>query len=86
MIGLEWSAARGALEAGGDRLLTTPQAGELLGLSPRTLEDWRMRGGGPVFRKLGRRRVLYRLSDLVAYVDDAGRVNTGGGFPAESGL
>lgn len=39
------------------RGLTTRQAAEVLGVSPRTLEDWRLRGGGPVYRKVGRRLV-----------------------------
>ncbi|WP_287459260.1 helix-turn-helix domain-containing protein [Sphingomonas sp.] len=39
------------------------EAADFLRLSPRTLEKYRVRGGGPPFRKLGR-RVVYALSDL----------------------
>jgi hypothetical protein len=39
------------------------EAADFLRLSPRTLEKYRVRGGGPPFRKLGR-RVIYALSDL----------------------
>ena len=60
-----------------DRLVSTEEAGALLGISPRTLEDWRLRGGGPVFRKLGRRVVRYLVSDLRAFIEDAARANTG---------
>jgi excisionase family DNA binding protein len=43
--------------------LTTPEAAEYIRLSRRTLEGFRVRGGGPVFVKAGK-RCLYRLSDL----------------------
>lgn len=59
-------------------LLTTAQAAAHLGLSPRTLEEWRLRGGGPVFRKLGRRTVRYAQSDLADFIQVSARVNTGG--------
>jgi hypothetical protein len=39
------------------------EAADFLRLSPRTLEKYRVRGGGPSFRKLGR-RVVYALCDL----------------------
>ncbi len=73
MSGDEWASAGEA----GNRLLSTPEAGRLLGVSPRTLEDWRLHGGGPLFRKLGRRLVRYLASDLQAFVEEARRANTG---------
>jgi len=39
------------------------EAADFLRLSPRTLEKYRVRGGGPPFRKFGR-RVVYALADL----------------------
>lgn len=63
------------------RLLTNAEAAERLGVSPRTLEDWRLRGGGPVYRKLGRRLVRYSPDDLDAFVGEGARTNTGGGVP-----
>jgi len=39
-----------------------------LRLSPRTLEKLRVLGGGPRFRKFGR-RVRYALADLDAWAD-----------------
>lgn len=39
------------------------EAARFLGLSPRTLEKYRVLGGGPRFRKFGR-RVLYAAGDL----------------------
>ena len=62
--------------------LSTRQAGEWLGLSPRTLERYRVTGEGPVFHRFGS-RVRYLLVDLEAWAstrrrkstsDDGGRV------------
>ena len=50
------------------RYLTNDEAGAFLRLSPRTLEKQRVIGGGPRFRKFGR-RVMYALSDLEAWAD-----------------
>ena len=36
------------------RLVDENEAADLLGLSKRTLQAWRVRGGGPPFLKLGR--------------------------------
>ena len=44
--------------------LTTEQAAGALGLSRRTLEGWRVSGGGPSFVKLTRGVVRYRPEDL----------------------
>ena len=45
------------------RYLTNSEAAAHLNLSPRTLENWRVLGGGPRFRKFGR-RVIYAVDDL----------------------
>lgn len=50
------------------RYLTNDEAATHLRLSPRTLEKQRVIGGGPRFRKFGR-RVMYALSDLEAWAD-----------------
>ncbi len=55
--------------------LTTSEVATLYRQSTATLATWRCRGGGPCFVKLGR-RVLYRVSDLDAWVAKAGRANT----------
>lgn len=44
-----------------DPLLTTDELAELLGLPAKTLADWRSRGIGPPYMKLGR-HVRYRPS------------------------
>ena len=64
-----------------ERLLTTAEAADRLGTSRRTLEDWRLRGYGPVYRKLGSHLVRYDPHDLDRFIADAARINTGGGRP-----
>jgi hypothetical protein len=56
-------------------LLPTRYAAARLGLSPRTLERWRVLGTGPVFRRLGR-AVRYALVDLEAFAAARVRVST----------
>jgi len=50
------------------RYLTNDEAAEFLRLSPRTLEKQRVIGGGPRFRKFGR-RVMYAVADLETWAD-----------------
>ena len=50
------------------RYLTNDEAADFLRLSPRTLEKQRVIGGGPRFRKFGR-RVMYALADLETWAD-----------------
>jgi len=59
-----------------DRLLTEKQAARYLGFSPRALQNWRLRGGGPLFVKISNRAVRYRLSDLIQWVERRVRTNT----------
>ncbi|MFT3719263.1 helix-turn-helix transcriptional regulator [Pseudorhodoferax sp.] len=51
------------------RYLTNDEAADYLRLSPRTLEKQRVMGGGPRFRKFGR-RVMYAVADLDAWAAD----------------
>lgn len=53
------------------RYLTNDEAADFLKLSPRTLEKQRVVGGGPRFRKFGR-RVVYAVDDLVAWAEARG--------------
>jgi excisionase family DNA binding protein len=45
------------------RFLTQQRLAELLGVSERTLERWRVEGHGPKFVRVGR-RPLYRIADV----------------------
>jgi len=49
--------------------LDNKQAADFLKISPRTLEKHRVKGGGPRFRKLGR-RVVYAVADLEAWANE----------------
>ena len=55
--------------------LTTEQAAAHLGLSPRTLERYRVRGGGPPFVSYCN-RVHYLRDDLDTWVDERRRLST----------
>ena len=53
------------------------EAAAMLGVSPRTLANWRTQGIGPAFVRIGavHSRTLYRLDDLKAWLDN-NRVET----------
>ena len=55
--------------------LTTRQAADHLGLSPRTLDRYRVSGGGPVFHRFGG-RVRYLRADLDAWAATRRRRST----------
>lgn len=59
-----------------DALLFQSEAAYLLGNSERTLEAWRLHGGGPPFIALGRRTVRYRRGDLLAWIAARRRQST----------
>lgn len=53
-----------------DKLLTEKQAAPIVGFTVRTLQQRRYQGLAPDYVKLpGTRSVRYRLSDLLAYVE-----------------
>jgi len=55
------------------------EAAAMLGVSPRTLANWRTQGIGPAFVRVGavRSRTLYRVDDLNTWLDN-NRVETSG--------
>ena len=55
--------------------MTTAQAATYLGLSPRTLESYRCRGGGPPYYDLGG-VVRYLLSDVIEWASKRRRRST----------
>ena len=57
-----------------ERLLTSQEAADFLGLTTRFLEMRRFKGGGPPFIRVSGRCVRYLTSDLRAWV---------GGTPAD---
>jgi excisionase family DNA binding protein len=58
-----------------ESLLDTSSAADFLNISSRTLETWRLTGGGPAFVKVGR-RVRYHRSDLESWLADRRRTST----------
>ena len=56
------------LLTGSNRQLEPKAAAAYLNVSVRCLEEWRKRGTGPKWRKVGK-RVFYSVSDLDAYRD-----------------
>jgi len=66
---------RAALPEGGRRFVPTAHAAGYLGLSPRTLEKLRVRGGGPTYAKFGR-RVVYAVEDLDRWAAERRRDST----------
>ncbi len=59
-----------------DALLFTAEAAYLLGLSPRTLEALRLRGGGPPFVAVTPKAVRYRPRDIENWIVERRRVST----------
>ena len=59
-----------------ERLIRQDEAARLLQVSPRTLEAWRYRGGGPRYVKLSARCVRYAPSDIEAWQQDCKRRHT----------
>lgn len=55
--------------------LTTQEAADLLSLSKRTLETWRITGNGPRYYKLGR-AVRYSVIELETFQQQAIRKHT----------
>ena len=52
-------------------LLDEREAAAILGASVQTLRNWRWRGEGPRFRKIGLRMVRYSRADLQTFIEGA---------------
>jgi hypothetical protein len=59
-----------------DALLFPAEVAYLTGLSLRTLEAFRLRGGGPVFVVLGKRAVRYCRGDVIEWIAAGRRRST----------
>lgn len=57
------------------RYLSTPEAAQLLCLSPRTLEKHRLFGTGPSYRKIGG-RVIYASADVLRWAENGAKAST----------
>ena len=52
-----------------DDLLTSSELAGTLKVSERTPENWRLKGTGPPFVRIGGRRILYRWRDVLEYLE-----------------
>ena len=59
-----------------DVLIRQEEAARLLGVSPRALEAWRYRGGGPGYIRISGRCIRYRRSDIMAWIAERERHST----------
>lgn len=66
-------------------LLTEKEAARLLGFSYRTLQAWRVRGGGPPFIKVSPACVRYLRADLLAWTEAHRRYSTSDSGPDAGG-
>ena len=57
-------------------LLTEKEAAELIGFTPRFLQERRFRGGGPRYVAISARAVRYRPEDLEKWAADRLRTST----------
>ena len=59
-----------------DSLLLPSEVAAILGVSVRTLEGWRLRGGGPAFVQISARACRYRRSILEIWITARERKST----------
>ena len=58
-----------AIKADLGMLLSTAEAAQLIGLDPKTLENWRALGKGVKFIRIGERAIRYRPQDVRAFIE-----------------
>ncbi|MBS0462985.1 MAG: helix-turn-helix domain-containing protein [Proteobacteria bacterium] len=56
-----------------DLLIADSELAALLSVSTKTLANWRGKGEGPRFVKVGKRCVRYRQSDVAAFIERGSR-------------
>tara|TARA_R110000868_G_scaffold194517_3_gene439956 strand:- start:5328 stop:5558 length:231 start_codon:yes stop_codon:yes gene_type:complete len=59
-----------------DRLMNENEAADFLSYSVRALQNWRVRGGGPIYVKVSARSIRYRRRDLIAWAEGRLTANT----------
>ena len=59
-----------------EQLLTEADAAKLLSISPRTLRNWRVLGGGPLYIKVSGRCVRYCYADLTTFIQQRRQIST----------
>ncbi len=59
-------------------LITPERLSELIKVDVDVLTQWRSRGTGPIFVKLGKRLVRYRRADILSWIEKSSRKGGGG--------
>jgi len=59
-----------------DRLISERDAADYLSVSMRTLQGWRLKGGGPPYVKVGTKSIRYRRRDLATWTEAHVRAHT----------
>lgn len=59
-----------------DSLIPETEAAIFLGYSVRALQNWRVRGGGPIYVKVSKRSIRYRRRELIAWTQSKLELNT----------
>lgn len=59
-----------------DELYVERQAAQLLKVSEKTLQYWRLIGSGPKFVRISKRCVRYRRRDLIAWIEQHLKAST----------
>jgi predicted DNA-binding transcriptional regulator AlpA len=58
-----------------ERLWSEKEISFHLGLRPRTMQMWRLLGRGPKYLKLSDRIIRYKLSEVLAWVEERQKQN-----------
>lgn len=57
-------------------LLTESEAAAFLNFTPRAMQAWRIRGGGPAYIRVSARAIRYRQEDIDRWLDERRRTST----------
>jgi len=64
------------LHESSDSLFTESQTAQYLNFTPRCLQAWRQRGGGPKYVRISSRAIRYRKIDLDDWIEERLRSST----------
>lgn len=59
-----------------DVLLTERHAADILGVSIRALQKWRLKGSGPKFVRISGRCIRYRKRELIKWTEERIKTST----------
>lgn len=61
------------------RYLTAKETAQLLNTSPGVLANWRYRGGGegPPYYRVGKKKILYSVEEVEAWIQKGKQMNGG---------